>query len=162
MSLRFSIRAAPIACDGVHNSPLGSFCLPAKASLIGDCSLFPQKHSFCGSPELLSARTVAGQKYHCPDIKSSPASYLPCSAALIFLARIIFHHWKKDEVEAKTIVLSYPIALWNKLAYLFHTNLTAFKEYFFSAGRFFYGYNFFTLVNPYWPNLFNLVCGHSK
>ena len=50
---------------------------------------------------------MAGQKYHCPGIKSSPARLMHCFAALIFLARIIFHLRKKDEVEAKTIVLAY-------------------------------------------------------
>ena len=38
-----SDRAAPIACDGVHNSPLGSFCLSAKASLIRWLLSFPTK-----------------------------------------------------------------------------------------------------------------------
>ena len=44
------------------------FAFRQKHRLSGDCSFFPQKLCFCGSPELLSARTVAGQKYHCPDM----------------------------------------------------------------------------------------------
>ena len=73
------------ALPGLHSLPATAFAIRLwarfafrqKHRLSGDCSLFPQKLCFCGSPELLSARTVTMQKYHCPDISSLPQGSKP-------------------------------------------------------------------------------------